>query len=151
MEAGRAFGIRPHGLDALDLLRLEKGHLYLGQDTLPDDHPVKLGLGWTVARDKPAFIGKAALGRMDRLPLERRLAGLQFDATPQRGCPLAVDGSIVGRVTSCAHSPALDAAIGLGWVRGIDGAFPSTLTANGATAQVVSMPFYDPEGARLRG
>jgi sarcosine oxidase subunit alpha len=150
LEAGSPFGIRPHGLDTLDLLRLEKGHIYLGQDTLPDDHPVKLGLGWTVARDKPAFIGKAALERMNAFPLERRLVGLRFDATPQRGCPLAVDGSIVGRVTSCARSPALDAPIGLGWIRAVDGAFPSTLTANGTTAQVVPTPFYDPEGARLR-
>jgi len=41
LRAGREVGLRPHGLDALDVLRLEKGHVYLGQDTLPDDHPWK--------------------------------------------------------------------------------------------------------------
>ena len=46
---GAAFGLRPHGLDALEILRLEKGHLYVGQDTLPDDTPAKLGLERAVA------------------------------------------------------------------------------------------------------
>jgi sarcosine oxidase subunit alpha len=150
MAAGGDLGIRPHGLDALELLRLEKGHLYLLQDTLPDDHPWKLGLGWTVAMDKPAFVGKAALQRMSALPLERKLVGLRFDRTPQRGAPLEADGRIVGRITSCAASPALGYPVGLGWVRAIDGAFPETLRSNGTTATVVPTPFYDPEGARLR-
>ncbi|GIV00641.1 MAG: hypothetical protein KatS3mg014_2256 [Actinomycetota bacterium] len=68
MEAGRDLGIHPHGLEALDVLRLEKGHVYLGQDTLPDDHPGKLDLWWAVAMDKPAFVGKVALQRMAALP-----------------------------------------------------------------------------------
>ena len=107
VRAGRSWDVAPHGLDALDVLRLEKGHVYLAQDTMPDDHPAKLGLGWAVATDKPAFVGKRALERMDALPLERRLVGLRFDGPPQRGHPLAVDGAIVGRITSCAVSEAV--------------------------------------------
>jgi sarcosine oxidase, subunit alpha len=111
---------------------------------------MKLGLGWTVAKDKQAFIGKVALERMDAFPLERKLVGLRFDAKPRRGCPLTVEDKVVGRVTSCGRSPVLDAAIGLGWIRAVDGAFPSSLRANGATATVAPTPFYDPEGTRLR-
>ena len=150
LEAGADVGIRPHGLDALDLLRLEKGHVYLGQDTLPDDHPWKLGLGWAVAMDKGDFVGRTALERMRELPLERRLVGLEFEAEPQRGSPLSFDGRIVGRVTSCATSPALGHPIGLGWLRGADGAVPGRLLAGEVPASVVESPFYDPEGARLR-
>ena len=150
LEAGRAWDVLPHGLDALDVLRLEKGHIYLGQDTLPDDHPGKLGLGWAVAMDKPAFVGKASLERMAALPLERRLVGLRFDGTPQRGAPLAVDGRIVGRVTSCTVSAALGEAIGLGWIRAVDGAFPPVLASGDLRATVAPTPFYDPEGVRLR-
>ncbi len=150
MAAGRDLGIHPHGLEALDVLRLEKGHVYLGQDTLPDDHPGKLGLSWAVAMDKPAFVGKVALARMAELPLERRLVGLRFDAPPQRGMPLTLDGRVVGRVTSCAVSPTLGYPIGLGWLRAVDGAFPERLRAGGALATVVPTPFYDPEGARVR-
>jgi sarcosine oxidase subunit alpha len=150
LEAGADLGIRPHGLDALDLLRMEKGHVYLAQDTLPDDHPTKLGLGWAVAMDKEWFVGKASLQRMADLPLERRFVGLRFDGVPQRGAPLSVGGDVVGRVTSCGRSAALDAHIGLGWVRAVEGAFPTTLAAGGLTATVVPTPFYDPEGERLR-
>jgi sarcosine oxidase subunit alpha len=151
LAAGAEAGIRPFGLDALDVLRLEKGHLYLGQDTLPDDHPDKLGLGFAVAADKPAFVGKVALERMRALPLERKLVGLRFDAPPQRGAPLEVDGRIVGRVTSCARSEVIDAEIGLGWLRAVDGVFPETVRSGATVATVVRPPFYDPEGARLRG
>jgi sarcosine oxidase, subunit alpha len=156
MQAGVPFDLIPHGLDALELLRLEKGHLYLGQDTLPDDTPAKLGMSWAVAMDKPSFVGKVALQRMAALPLERKLVGLRFDraggeVADLRGMPLASAGAVVGRVTSAERSPAVGADIGLGWIRALDGEFPSELDANGATASVVPKPFYDPEGVRLRG
>lgn len=151
LEAGRAWDIRPHGLDALDVLRLEKGHIFLAQDTMPDDHPTKLGLDWAVSPDKPSFVGKQALDRMASLPLDRKLVGLRFDGTPQRGAPLAVEGTIVGRVTSCAVSEAVGAPIGLGWIRTVDDIFPHTLAAIDITATVVPTPFYDPAGVRLRG
>ena len=67
-DAGREWDLRPHGLDALELLRLEKGHIYLGQDTMPDDTPAKLGMSWAVDMAKPWFVGKRALERMDELP-----------------------------------------------------------------------------------
>jgi sarcosine oxidase subunit alpha len=138
------------------VLRLEKGHVYLGQDTLPDDTPAKLGLGWAVDMTKPWFVGKAALERLAELPPTRRLAGLKFEGAPAdgaelRGAPLTVDGSVVGRVTSAARSPVLDRAIGLGWIRGGEDGFPTELGAGSAVARVVPTPFYDPEGARVRG
>ena len=151
MKEGADLGIHPHGLDALEILRLEKGHIYLGQDTLPDDHLAKLGLSWAVAMDKPAFVGRAALERMAEYPLERKLVGLALEGpAPERGAPLYAGQRIVGRITSCAHSSALGRAIGLGWVRAVDGKFASTLRAGETTATVVETPFYDPEGARLR-
>ncbi len=148
--AGADLGLRPHGLDALDVLRLEKGHSYLGQDTLPDDHPAKLGLTWAVDMDKPGFLGKTALLRMAALPLERKQVGLDFAAEPQRGAPLYADDAIVGRVTSCARSEVLGRWIGLAWLRRVDGAFPSHVRAGEVDATVADTPFYDPDGARQR-
>jgi sarcosine oxidase, subunit alpha len=151
LEAGRAWEIRPHGLDALDVLRLEKGHVYMAQDTMPDDHPAKLGLGWAVAMDKGDFVGKRALERMATLPLERKLVGLRFDGVPQRGAPLWQGDTVLGRVTSCAVSRAVGAPVGLGWLRSIGGEFPRSLRSGDVTATVVPTPFYDPEGIRIRG
>jgi sarcosine oxidase subunit alpha len=153
-DAGSAFGLRPHGLDALEVLRLEKGHLYIGQDTLPDDTPAKVGLDRAVDMGKERFLGKRALERLAQLPLGRSLVGLRFDGggAELRGSPLTTAGRIVGRVTSAAPSPAVGATIGLGWVRrDEDAALPMALRARGVGATVVPTPFYDPEGARMRG
>jgi sarcosine oxidase subunit alpha len=154
-QAGRDMGVSPFGLEALELLRLEKGHVYLGQDTLPDDTPAKLGLARAVDMTKPWFVGKAALERLAELPRTRRLAGLVFegaaDGAGLRGAPLTAGAAVVGRVTSAERSPALDRAIGLGWIRrGRDG-FPNELGAGSAIARVVATPFYDPENRRVRG
>ena len=154
-RAGRDVGVSPFGLQALEVLRLEKGHLYLGQDTLPDDTPAKLGLDRAVDMTKPWFVGKPALERLAELPPTRRLAGLTFegafDATGLRGAPLTVGAAVVGRVTSAEHSPALDRAIGLGWIRRGPEGFPDELRAGEAVTRVVPTPFYDPEGTRVRG
>jgi sarcosine oxidase, subunit alpha len=159
IREGAAWDLHPHGLDALELLRLEKGHVYLGQDTLPDDTPAKLGMTWAVAMDKDWFVGKLALERLAELPLGRRLAGLAFDPAPKdvaalRGAPLLVDGRVVGRVTSAERSIVLDRPIGLGWIRTSGDGFPEALDVAGVgetRARVVRTPFYDPAGERLRG
>jgi sarcosine oxidase subunit alpha len=152
IREGGDLGIRPHGLDALELLRLEKGHIYLGQDSLPDDTPEKLGLGWAVGKDKEWFVGKPALERLAARPLERKLVGLRFDSggSELRGMPLGLDGGMIGRVTSAERSDTLGASIGLGWVRATDGQFPSRLEVGGSVATVVDTPFYDPHGSRMR-
>jgi sarcosine oxidase, subunit alpha len=153
VRQGDGLGIRPHGLDALEILRLEKGHLYVGQDTMPDDTPVKLGLGWAVAPGK-AFAASRALARLAEIPPDRRLVGLVFDrgGAELRGVPLRSGGRIVGRVTSAGWSPTLERSIGLGWIRrGSGGDVPEALRADHVTARVVPTPFLDPEGERLRG
>ncbi len=105
---------------------------------------------------KPWFVGKAALERMAGLPPWRRLSGFEFERPPRdaaelRGMPLTSRDEVVGRVTSAERSIALDRAIGLGWVRAVDGGFPTELRAGGAIARAVPRPFYDPEGMRVRG
>jgi len=154
MDAGADMGIRPHGLDALELLRMEKGHPYLLQDTLPDDHPTKLRMDWAVDMSKPSFVGKMALERMSDIPVARKLVGLKLATDePQRGVPLYTGDQVVGRLTSCSFSPMLSYSIGLGWVRADGGGnFPSVLRAGESVeATVVPTPFYDPEGGRMRG
>jgi glycine cleavage system aminomethyltransferase T len=106
--------------------------------------------------DKPWFVGQPALQRLAGIPLRRRLVGLAFDGAPEdaaelRGTPLTASGTVVGRVTSAGRSPALELAIGLGWVRALADGFPSELRAGTATARVVPTPLYDPQGVRVRG
>jgi glycine cleavage system aminomethyltransferase T len=65
--------------------------------------------------------------------------------------PLLAEGVVAGRLTSCEWSDTLEAAVGLGWLRARDGAFPESVSVDGETVHVVSPPFYDPEGVRVRG
>jgi sarcosine oxidase subunit alpha len=158
LDAGKPMGIRPHGLDALELLRLEKGHIYIGQDTMPDSTPAKLGMDWAVASSKPAFLGKRALERMAEYPIERRLVGIAFERgkpAPEPGAPLFDGERIAGRLTSCMDSVTEGRAIGLAWSYAEAGTFSTAFEArlsSGARVRglVVPTPFYDPKGVKLR-
>ncbi|MEZ4607389.1 MAG: hypothetical protein R2865_11490 [Deinococcales bacterium] len=72
MQLGQDLGIRPHGLEALLKLRLEKGHIIVGQDSDFDSTPKRIHHDWMVKLDKPDFIGKTALLRTGEIPLDKQ-------------------------------------------------------------------------------
>jgi glycine cleavage system aminomethyltransferase T len=102
--------------------------------------------------DKPDFVGRRALVRTNRLPLDRRLVGLEMaGAAPAEGALVWADAIYVGQVTSSAWSPALGKTVMLGWVRtSSDGALPDEVVVDGRTARRVTTPFYDAGGGRAR-
>jgi sarcosine oxidase subunit alpha len=149
MRGGHDLGIRPHGLQALFALRLEKGHVIIGLDTELDTTPRRLGMDWAVNMDKPDFIGREALARTSALPDYRRLVGLTMaDAAPTEGSPIWSNGDVIGHVTSSFTSPSLGHAVMLGWLKRAP--FPEQVEIDGVAAQVTPPPFYDPEGSRAR-
>jgi glycine cleavage system aminomethyltransferase T len=151
LRAGRSAGIRPHGLQALFGLRLEKGHVIVGMDTELDTTPRRLGMDWAVRMEKPAFIGRASLERTARINDERRWVGFAMDGeAPAEGTPIRSisDSEIVGNVTGSWTSPLLGKALMLGWQR--YGRFDDRVEIDGREAIVTPTPFYDPEGRRAR-
>lgn len=156
LAAGAEWGIVPHGLDALKLLRLEKGHFIVGLDTDFDSTPAKVGAAWAVKMEKPDFVGRTALERLARIPRERTLLPLAFEGAraPEEGAQLFVAGAHVGNVTSSRFSPILGKAVALGWVRHPEGSPPLAITARDTRGElsgiVTRAPFYDPKGERLR-
>jgi sarcosine oxidase subunit alpha len=152
LDAGRDLDIRPHGMDALRLLRLEKGHILIGQDTDFDTTAAKLGLDWAVKMDKPYFIGKPALQRIGQTQMDQKFIGVAFEGpkAPFEGAALMLDGSHIGNLTSARFSPVLGHGIGLGWVRRRNGEFPTGVEAVGVAGKIVHGPFYDPRGEKLR-
>jgi sarcosine oxidase subunit alpha len=148
---GEDFGIYPHGLDALFALRLEKGHIIIGMDTDFDSTPRRLDMEWAVRMDKPAFIGREALRRVDALPLDKQLVGLESDGPcPIEGAVLWDGGRMMGQVTSSRFSETLGKSVMLGWVKLNDGQLPDTVECEDRQLRRVPVPFYDPEGARAR-
>jgi sarcosine oxidase subunit alpha len=149
LALGADLGIRPHGLQALFALRLEKGHVIVGMDTELDSTPRRLGMDWAVHMDKPDFLGKAALARTAGLPDHRRLVGLTMDGpAPTEGSPMWADGEVIGHVTSSFASPILGRAVMIGWQKRTP--FPERVEVDGRPAVVTPPPFYDPEGVRAR-
>ncbi len=149
MRLGSDLGIRPHGLQALFGLRLEKGHVIVGMDTELDTTPRRLGMDWAVRMEKPRFIGRSALERTSKLPDERRWMGFTMDgAAPIEGAPIRADGEIIGNVTGSWTSPLLGRALVLGWQRRTP--YRDRVEIDGREATVSPTPFYDPEGHRAR-
>jgi sarcosine oxidase subunit alpha len=156
LEAGEEFDIRPFGVEAQRLLRLEKRHVIVGTDTDALTNPYDADMGWAVKLEKDDFVGKALLSHAAKSPSREHLVGfvLQGPGVPQDGAAIVVDGQPAGRVTSSRHSPAQQTAVGLAWVKTsrakqgelIDVRVDGKLVP----AKVTIGPFYDPEGLRLR-
>jgi sarcosine oxidase subunit alpha len=157
MQAGAPFGVRPFGVEAQRLLRLEKSHLIVGQDTDGLTTPYECGCAWAVKTDKPFFVGQRSLAIAEKQP-RQVLVGFEPGAGAERvaECHLVIEnGDIAGRVTSVAWSPTLGKHIGLAMLRPDlarpGGAFTIRVTdGSTVTARIVPTPFYDAEGRRLR-
>ena len=111
-------GLTPAGLGARDTLRLEAALPLHGHELGAGITSLQAGLGWVVAWNKPAFIGRdAAVAERDH-GISRRLVGIVTDGRrPARaGCPIMIDGTAVGEVTSGNFSPVLGHGIALGFV-----------------------------------
>jgi len=158
IEAGAQVGIRPFGLEPQRVLRLQKMHLIVGQDTDSESDPYAAAMPWIVKLDKDeSFIGRWALEHLREREPQARLVGFEMAGArvPTEGAVVVLDGRTpAGQVTSARYSHKLGKVIGLAWVPAEcahDGA-ALTVSDAGATmaATVVTQPFYDPAGAALR-
>lgn len=157
METGEKFGIRPFGVEAQRLLRLEKGHIIVGQDTDGLTNPFEAAMPWAVHMKKDYFVGKRSL-QILKEKKSRTLVGFTLPAgagnTLPTECNLVIhDSEIAGRVTSVSESPTLSRVIGMAYVDDhvLEGRDKFCIRAgNGelVDATVTPLPFYDPDGLR---
>ncbi len=154
MEAGAEWGIRPFGIQAQRLLRLEKGHIIVSQDTDFETTPSKVGMEWAVKLDKPDFVGKAALVRGSRRDHRELLVPWTMSRgaeAPPEGSTITSAGELHGRVTSAGFSPVLGHPVGLAWVSRHAARNGTVVSIAGEPAVIrVGHAFYDPEGTKLR-
>jgi sarcosine oxidase subunit alpha len=118
-----ASGVRAFGVEAQRVLRLEKGHAIVAQDTDNLTNPFEAGMGWAVRMQKPFFVGQRSLRIHVRRGVRQKLVG--FELSPEqvasgaaiRESNLLIHlGGIAGRVTSVAQSATLGRTIGLAMV-----------------------------------
>lgn len=161
MSAGAADDIKPFGVEAQRILRLEKGHVIIGQDTDAMSNPMELQMNWAIARKKPFFVGSRTIAELQQRTQQRVLAGFVISAElnainysiPQESHLIIHQGKMLGRVTSCGFSPTLNMVIGLAYLP-LNLAKPGSkiqIKSDGGkfvNAEVGSLPFFDPEGGR---
>ncbi|MCB9099584.1 MAG: (2Fe-2S)-binding protein [Anaerolineales bacterium] len=151
LELGADLGLKPHGIEALLKLRLEKGHIIVGQDTAFDSTPRRIAHEWAVKLSKPEFVGRQAIIRTNKLPLDKQLVGFEMDGpAPIEGAVIWHNGQFAGHVTSSTWSPVLGQAVMLGWLYFFDGELPAVVTIDNRPARRVETPFYDKEARHAR-
>ncbi|MFO1394034.1 MAG: 2Fe-2S iron-sulfur cluster-binding protein [Steroidobacteraceae bacterium] len=161
-RAARAAGAEPLGLEALGLLRMEKGYLFIGQDTDGDTQPQDLGITGPRDARTDAYVGDRSLA----LPAARRPGRRQFVGVAAEGHePIPVGAHAVvkhegrwrsaGFVTSSGPSVALGRPVALALIE--DGrsrlgeSFEFDHFGRRLQGTLVAPCFLDPEGARLNG
>jgi aminomethyltransferase len=145
--------VKPAGLGARDVLRLEVGYSLYGSDIDEETTPLEAGLGAFVNFDKE-FVGKAALLRQREAGLPRIKVAFQVASrrSPRHHYEICFEGETVGTVTSGVFSPMLGCGIGIGFVRPDVAVLGAPLTIRhdkvSMEATVVELPFYT--GGSLR-
>ena len=164
-ETGKRYGLKPAGLDALDVARIEAGFIMLGVDyksaptvTLESEKstPFELGLGFAVSLDRPSFVGQEALQHDKQMGSSKwSLVGIEASwaelealyssyglpprlsaAASRSALPLYDGDEQVGQVTSSTWSPILKKWIGLASVE-------PRFAAPGTALQLEHTPMYE--------
>jgi sarcosine oxidase subunit alpha len=169
LEAGADLGVAPFGVEAQRVLRLEKGHFIVGQDTDGLTRGFSAGLDWAIKLDKDDFLGQRELAWQLEGGIAVKLVGLQpVDGTvvpdeasliieaPAGGGAGSDRPAIVGRITSSRMSPTLGRSICLAQVEARL-AEPDTVVTvklpSGRQIEARVMPQHahvDPDGGRMR-
>ncbi len=156
LELGADLGVRPFGLEPQRILRLEKGHVIIGQDTDSESNLLEAAMPWLVKSDKPDFVGKWAVEQVAERGLRWMLVGFESPrgAMPLEGGQVVVDGRSSGRVTSVRRSAELGKVIGLAVVPAelaVDGGRFDVRVGDSLESMVVHLgAFFDPAGEKLK-
>jgi sarcosine oxidase subunit alpha len=151
-----AGGAQPFGLEPQRVLRLEKGHIIVGQDTDSESNLYSSSMAWLPKLDKPDFVGKYALEHFAQREDKEKLVGftMEDDFVPAEGAQIVIEGVPAGRITSARRSEAVGRVIGLAWLpteRSEPGTrFEIRVDRLMRGARVTHGAFYDPAGERMR-
>lgn len=159
--AGAEFGIRNFGVEAQNVLRLEKCHIILGSESEQRTNLLDVGLGflWDRKKTEAKTVGAVALRQAEKDPGRLKLVGIRMedDNRPARDGSLIVDNKVRGYVATMRKSFTTGQAVGMALVESQLADVGTRLEifedeCNGVRlyARVVAMPFYDPDGKRMK-
>jgi len=145
----------------MDTCRMEKGFRHFGHDITAEDHVMEAGLGFTVKKDKPSFMGREAVLKKAEEGLNMRL--VQFKLTDPEPLlyhnePIVRDGEIVGYLSSGGYGHHVGAAVGMGYVpcKGekladvLASTYEIDVMGTRVRAEASTKPIYDPKSERVK-
>ncbi len=158
--AGEPLGLKPMGLEALDMLRIEAGLVFANYEFSDQTDPFEAGIGFTVPLNSKAddFIGRQALLERKQHP-RHTLVGLEIysnEAVGHGDC-VHVGRAQIGIVTSATRSPVLGKTIALARVDTPLSAIGTAIEIGKLDGQqkrlpgrIVRFPHFDPGKTRVR-
>jgi len=120
IKKGSKFNMKPAGLGARDILRLEMGYPLYGNELTEEITPIEAGLSRFVKINKDKFLGKEILEEQLKKGTEKKLTGLvskEMKGVPRKGNEVLLKEEKVGFVTSGAYSPFLEENIALAYIK----------------------------------
>ncbi|MGQ9544114.1 MAG: glycine cleavage system aminomethyltransferase GcvT [Candidatus Bathyarchaeia archaeon] len=149
LKAGEEFGVKPCGLGARDVLRLEAGMCLYGSDITESTDPLEARLDFVVKLEKGVFIAKDAILKRRGAGVKRRRVGLRMlgKGIPREKNTILKDGKTIGAVTSGTYSPTLNVGVAMGYLpieySNIGERVQIDIHGKLLEAEVVDFPFYD--------
>lgn len=160
IAAGKPFGIRPFGLLAQRILRLEKAHVIIGQDTDHATTPDDINGAAKVALHKPYFVGKSAIEILRSKSQRKYLRPFEVVGASRADAPdeyslVESNGAVVGRITSAEYSPKLGKVVGLILIESgeppVGNVRVWSQTGGGKVLTLLERAPYDPDNERQAG
>ncbi len=159
-EAGQKYGLKPMGLEALDMVRIEAGLIFANYEFTSETDPFEAGIGFTVPLKSKTddFIGRQALIERNEHP-RRKLVGLDIDSNEAvgHGDCIFVGRAQIGVVTSSTRSPILGKNIALARVDVLHSEVGTEIEIGKLDGhqkrlpgRIVKFAHYDPEKRRPR-
>jgi aminomethyltransferase len=149
LAAGKHEGLKPAGLGARDVLRLEAGMCLYGNDIDEQTSPVEAKLNFAVRLDKKGdFVGRAPIQVQKDEGPDRVRVGFKIrdKGIPRQGQEIVLEDQGVGKVSSGTFSPTLGISIGMGYVppniSKVGTVFGIKIRDRTVSADVVKLPFY---------
>lgn len=159
MAAGEPHGIKPLGLQALDMVRIEAGLAFAGYEFCDQTDPFEAGIGFAVPKEKTdPYVGSEALARRRETP-SKKLVGLEIASNEAigHGDCVHVGRAQIGVVTSATRSPILGKSIALARLDVTCAELGTDVEIGKLDGQqkrikatVVAFPHYDPTKSRVR-
>ncbi|MFA5905888.1 MAG: aminomethyltransferase family protein, partial [Desulfobacula sp.] len=160
-DAGREFNIQNFGVEAQNVLRMEKCHIILGSESEQRTNLLDVGLGFLWDRNKPEAktVGAVALRQAENDQTRLKLVGFRMEDNSRapRDGSLIVDTKVRGYVCTARNSFSLNEAVGMALVEAPLSKIGTRLEIfedecgeGRIYGKVTQMPFYDPEGKRMK-